>query len=105
MRWPSPPLPPVTSATAPRSSTGVLPRSGGGAATKRVEAVGVDQLARQLVPDDVLGHAADLDQRVEVDPGIDANLLAQQHQFLGADIAGRLRLTGARAAAEPADRR
>ena len=51
------------------------------------------------------GHAADLDQRVEIDAGVDAHLLAEQHQFLGADIAGRALLTGEGAAAEPADGR
>src|SRR3954467_12978279 len=76
-----------------------------GAAAERVEAAGMHQFARQRVPDDVLRHAADLDQRVEIDAGIDPHLLAQQYQFLGADIARRLRLTGKRTAAEPADGR
>jgi hypothetical protein len=31
------------------------------AAAECVETAGVDQFARQLVPDDLLGHAADLD--------------------------------------------
>ena len=55
--------------------------------------------------DDLLGHAADLDQGIEIDPGVDAHFLAEQHQFLGADVAGCLRLPGERAAAEPADGR
>jgi len=55
----------------------------------------MDQFARQLVPDDVLGHAADIDQRVKIDPSVYAHLLAQQHEFLSADIACGLRLTGA----------
>jgi len=38
--------------------------------------------------DDLLSHAADLDQRIEIDAGIDAHLLAQQHQLFGADVAG-----------------
>jgi hypothetical protein len=41
----------------------------------------MDQFARQLVADDVLGHAADLDQRVEVNPGVDPYRLAEQDQF------------------------
>ncbi|HJY47603.1 MAG TPA: hypothetical protein VJ349_02985, partial [Stellaceae bacterium] len=28
------------------------------------------------MPDDLLGHAADLDHRIEIDTGIDAHLLA-----------------------------
>ena len=70
-----------------------------------IEAAGVDQLARQLMPDDLLGHAADLDQSIEIDAGIDAHLFAEQHQFLGADIAGCFWLAGERAVAESADRR
>jgi len=57
------------------------------------------------VPDDLFGHAADLDQRVEIDTGIDAHLLAEQHQLLGADVACSLWLPGERTAAEPADGR
>src|SRR5690242_14395600 len=79
--------------------------SGGGAPTKRIEAAGVDQFARQLMADNVLGHAADLDQRVEINPGVDPHLLAQQNEFLGANVAGRLRLPGKGAPAQPADRR
>lgn len=54
---------------------GPLPLSRG-AAAERVEAACVHQLARQRVPDDVLGHPPDLDQRVEIDAGVDAHLLA-----------------------------
>ena len=37
------------------------PPSGRGLAAKRVEAAGVDQLAGQLMADNLLGHAPDLD--------------------------------------------
>src|SRR5215471_7883837 len=97
MRCPRPPLPPVTSATTPRRSIGALPASGRGPPPERVETAGVDQLARQLVLDDLLGHAADLDQRIEIDTGVDAHLLAEQYQLLGADVAGCLWLPGERA--------
>ena len=63
----------------------------------------MNQLARKLVADNFLGHAPDLDQRVEIDAGIDAHLLAEQHELLGADIASGLWLAGEWAAAEPAD--
>src|SRR5208282_3348107 len=79
--------------------------SGRRPAAERIEAAGVDQLAGKLVADDLLGHAPDLDQRIEIHAGIDAHLLAEQHQLLGTDVAGGLGLTGKRAAAEPADRR
>src|SRR6516225_191815 len=102
MRWPSPPLPPVTSATAPLRSMRRLLHSSRGVAAERVEAAGMDQFARQLMPDDLLGHTADLDQSVEIDTGIDAHLLAEQHQLLGADVAGGFWLTRERAATEPA---
>src|SRR6516225_11701320 len=105
MRCPSPPLPPVTSATAPLRSMRRLLHSSRGVAAERVETAGMDQLARQLVPDDLLGHAADLDQSVEIDPGIDAHLLAEQHQLFGADVAGGFGLARERATADPADRR
>ena len=55
--------------------------------------------------DNLLGHAPDLDQRVEIDAGVDPHFLAEQHQFLGAHITGGLGLTGKRAAAEATDRR
>ena len=55
--------------------------------------------------DDLFGHAANLDQLIEIDGGIDAHLLAEQHQLFGADVAGGLGLSGKRAAAEPADGR
>ena len=54
--------------------------------------------------DDALGHAADLDQRVEIDAGADAHLLAEQHVFLGADIARRALRPREGAAAEAAHR-
>src|SRR6516164_10670703 len=81
------------------------PASSRSAAAECVETAGVDQFARQLVGDDLLGHAANLDQRVEIDAGIDAHLLAEQHQLLGADVAGCLWLPGERATAQPADGR
>ena len=58
--------------------------SGHGAAAEWVETAGADQFARQLVPDDLLGHAGELDQRVEIDPGPDAHLLAKQNKLPGA---------------------
>src|SRR5208283_4825826 len=59
-------------------------------APERIQTAGVDQFARQLMPDDLLRQTADLDQRVEVDTGLDAHLLAQQDQFLRADVARSL---------------
>src|SRR5689334_8424761 len=66
----------------------------GGLAAEGVEAAGVDQFARELVADDGLGEATHLDELVEIDAGADAHFLAQQHQFLGADVAGRALLAG-----------
>src|SRR5581483_6792829 len=86
----------------PANRPGAPPTSGG-LAPEGVEAAGVDQLAGQLVADDLLGHAPDLDQPVEIDAGPDAHLLAEQNQLLGADVAGRALLAGERAAAEAAD--
>ena len=63
----------------------------------------MDQFARQLVPDDLLGHAADLDQGVEINLGINAHLVAKHHQFLGANVAGGLWLSGEWTTAQPAD--
>src|SRR5262249_31767170 len=79
--------------------------SGPSPAPECVEAAGVDQFARQLVSDDLLSHAAHLDQRVEIDTGIDAHLLAEQYQFLRANVAGRLRLPGEGTTAQPSDGR
>ena len=44
------------------------------------------------------------DQRVEIDAGFDAHLVAEKHQILGADIAGGAGMAGERTAAEPGDR-
>jgi hypothetical protein len=54
--------------------------------------------------DDLLRHPSDLDQRVEIDAGLDAHLLAQQHQLFSADVAGRALVRGEGTAAEAADR-
>src|SRR6266446_10848433 len=80
-------------------------QSSRGPAAECVETAGVDQFARQLVPDDLLSHAADLDQRIEIDAGIDTHFLAEQHQLFGADVASCLGLPGEWATAEPADGR
>ena len=48
-------------------------------------------------------RCAQLDQRVEVDAGVDLHVLEHVHEILGDDVAGRARRV--RAAAEPADRR
>ena len=62
-------------------------------------------LARQRVADDPLGLARDLEQSLEVDAGLDADLVAQVDEVLGGDVAGRVLEAGVRAAAEPGDRR
>ena len=54
---------------------------------------------------DPFGQTAGLDQRLDVEPGGDAHLFAQQSEFFGGDVAGRTRLSGERAAAEPGHRR
>ena len=54
--------------------------------------------------DQLLGELRGLDQRVEVDAGVDAHLAAGEHQILGADVAGRTLVPGEGAAAEAADR-
>ena len=46
---------------------------------------------------------AHLDQLVEIDAGLDAHLLAHEHEILGADIAGGALVRGERAAAEAGD--
>src|SRR3954468_3517988 len=38
-----------------------------------IQAAGMDQFARQLMPDNLLRHAADFDQRVEISTGLDAH--------------------------------
>lgn len=57
------------------------------------------------MPHHILGEARALDQRVEVDASLDAKLLAQEHEILGADVAGRAGIAGERAAAQTCDRR
>ena len=54
--------------------------------------------------DDVLGEPRHLDQRVEVDPGLDAEFLAKEYQVLGADVARRPLERRERTAAEAGDR-
>ena len=57
----------------------------------------------QLAADDVLREVRAVDQRVEVDAGVDPHVVEHVHEILGDDVAGRARRV--RAAAEPADRR
>ena len=44
--------------------------------------------------DDVFGELGAFDQRVKIDPGLDADLVAHKHQILGAHIAGGAFVTG-----------
>src|SRR5262249_11600609 len=104
----SPAAPPVGSsatATPTASPSEPCPSQLARPASEGVEAAGVDELARQDMADDLFGHPPDLDQRVEIDAGVDPHLLTEQPQLLGAEVAGRSLLPGERAAAEPADRR
>ena len=62
---------------------------------------GLHHLARQGAPEDLLHVERGGAQQLEVDPGLDAELVQQVDQVLGADVAG-----GAgreRAAAEPGE--
>src|SRR5437879_756036 len=63
----------------------------------------VEQLARQRMADDRLGEAGALDQPVEIDAGLDAELAAEKVDLLAADIAGRRLVPGKGAAAETAE--
>ena len=60
------------------------------------------QLAAALMPDQPRQAAGQPDQRRQVEAGVEAGLMAQIDQILGADIARRARCE--RAAAEPAER-
>ena len=55
----------------------------------RLQAAALHDRARQRVADDVLGKPRALDQRLEIDAGRDAHLVAHEDQVLGADVAGR----------------
>jgi len=65
----------------------------------------VHDLARQGTPDDLLGQARCPDEPVQVDARLDAQLVAQLHHVLGADIARGLHIgvIAERAAAQAAD--
>jgi hypothetical protein len=58
------------------------------------------------VPHHAFGQFRRRDQAFEIDSGIDAHLVAQKHQILGADIAGGGLAATARewTAAQPRDR-
>src|SRR5207237_128120 len=83
----------------------VRPMSDALSAVARTRGLEPIYVTRRGFRDDLLSHAADLDERIEIDAGGDTHLLAEQHQLLGADVAGCLWLPGERATAEPADRR
>src|SRR6516164_700170 len=74
-----------------------------GRLSKRAETTGMQELARQRMPDDAFRQTPDLDQRIDVDAGVDAHLLAQEHKLFGAYIAGRALVCREGAAAEAAD--
>ena len=63
----------------------------------------MDEFAWQLMVDDFFSHASDLDQFVQIDAGVDAHFLTQQHEFFGADVARGLGLAGEGATTEAAD--
>src|SRR5258708_19241215 len=63
----------------------------------------MEELARQGMADDLLGEAGALDQPVEIDAGLDAELAAEEDDLLAADIAGRRLVPGKGAAAETAE--
>src|SRR5688500_16319924 len=79
-----------------RSSTSRGPRS----LANCSQTATASELAGQRVADDRLGEAGALDQRVEVDSGLDAELLAQEDQLLAAHVAGGTDVTGERAPTE-----
>src|SRR5262249_58084752 len=60
-------------------------------------------LSWKLPPENALEPFGHLDERVEVDPRLDALTVEEVDQILRADVAGRPRREGA--AADPADRR
>src|ERR1700722_202368 len=70
------------------------------------ERAGMHELAREGAADDALGGPSGLDQSLEIDAGLDAELMAQEHHVLGAHVAGRraVLVAAERAAAEPGDR-
>src|SRR5258707_4160527 len=72
---------------------------------RRARRPGIEQLARQGMADDRYGERSAFDQPVEIDTGLDAELAAQEHHLLGADIAGRRLVAGEGTTAEPAEAR
>ena len=54
--------------------------------------------------DHALGQLARLDHRVEIDAGLHAHLLAEEHHVLGGDVAGGALVRGERAAAHAGHR-
>ena len=64
---------------------------------------GPHHLTGEVAADEVLGEVGGVDERVEIDTGVDVHVLEHVDQVLGDDVAGRARRVGA--AAEPADRR
>src|SRR6202030_3356829 len=59
--------------------------------------------AGQGMADNVFGKLCAFDQRVEIDAGFDADLVAHEHQIFGADIAGGALVPGARTGANAGD--
>src|SRR5258708_8200143 len=75
-----------------------------GSLAGRLERAAAHNVAGQGPADNVLGQARDLDQALDVEPGLNAHILAQEGEVLGADVAGRAVGCGERAAAEAGDR-
>ena len=65
----------------------------------------MNALAWQDMTDHFFRHPANFDELVEVDTGGDAHFLAEQDEFLSADIAGCTFLSGKWASAQSANSR
>src|SRR5262249_8372095 len=94
---------PASGSSPPLRSGAFMPAASPLLARRRAqlrEAAAELDRARQRMADDVFGKARALEQLVEIEAGIDAHLLAHEHQVFRADVARGALVAGEGAAAE-----
>ena len=94
---------PMQAGANPSTERQVADDSAAGADLLPVDRPGAQHVGAERAAEQLLRRARGLDQRREVDPGLDPHLVQHRDQVLGRDVAGRARRD--RAAAELAEAR
>src|SRR5438034_6196229 len=83
----------------PSRLASLAPQDDGKSSAKSCQGAALHHRAGQRVADHVFGKARAFDQSVEIDPGLDAEFVAEKNKILRADVAGGALMAGERTAA------